>query len=181
MLEINYLLLVIIFILVLIAVLLIIFLVNRNKFMALNVKIKESENEIDILLEEKRQLLLSIYDNIVDYFDDNSTIKTDELKGISDRFIFSDRLHDMEIRILNVFNYKKTFIADDNVSELINKLTVVSNDCLSIEYYYNDRVDEIHKLLEAFPSRVIGRMLGNSKKEKYEHKEEEVFEILKDK
>ncbi|MBP5678588.1 MAG: LemA family protein [Bacilli bacterium] len=173
---------IIIAVVVCISFLLLIATIMNSRFQLAIIKIEKAEEDIDIYLEKKRDLL-----------DRSRPIITKELK--EDVF-----LPELELNLQQMNNYdendilKKCYgdllrIIDDNdkllKSESLNTiLTGLSNneeDVVGAIKFYNDTVVEYNKLIVAFPSNIVGLFKRYKKKPFYNNDKKEMFEILNEK
>lgn len=167
---------------VVISVILLIATIINNRFQLAVIKIEKAEEDIDIYLEKKRELLdrtrpiitkeLKLEDFLpelnqnfqeISNFDENDILKkayNDLFKTIdeNDKLLKSDAL----ITILNNLN--------DNEEDIVGAIK-----------FYNDTVVEYNKLAVSFPSNIVGLFKRYKKKEFYNNEKREMFEILNEK
>lgn len=167
---------------VLIAIILLIIIIYHNKFQFSIIKMDEAENNIDILLQKKFDLI-----------NRSRSIIKKELK-IDD---FLDNLDNNDLNFnhfeMNNFlkkNYNELFkLLDDNEKLYKNKALVsIIEDINENELelvaaikFYNDNVVTFNKLIMSFPSNIIRLFFGYKKKDFYNNEKREIFEILKEK
>lgn len=168
---------------ILLVIICIIVIVYHNKFQFAIIKIDEAENNIDILLQKKLDLLnrakpiIKKKLKLKDFLED--------LDNISDK-----NLDHFQINIELKQNYNELFqILDDNEKLLKNEsLVSIVRDINDNEVelvaaikFYNDNVVLFNQLIKAFPSNVIAFFCRYKKKDFYNNEKREIYEILKDK
>ena len=154
-----------------------------GKFQYTIIKMDEAENNIDILLQKKLDLLKKCRPIIE--------------KAIKDIDFMND-VEDISTRDMNHFelhnylkeNYNSLFkILDDN-SKLYKKknlITIIENindnelELVAAIKFYNDNVVVFNQLIMTFPSNILKVVFGYKKKEFYNNEKREIFEILKNK
>ena len=167
---------------VIVALIILIFVIYHNKFQISVVKMEEAENNIDLFLQKKLELLKRA-----------QKIKKKELK--MDDFL--EQLEDNSIQDLNHFElndalklaFNELFkVLDDNEKlfkseSLVRIVEDINNneiDLVAAVKFYNDTVVTFNQLIVSFPSNIIRLFFGYKKKEFYNHEKREIYEILKD-
>ena len=155
-------------------------LVNGYKLKALSIKIEEAEKNASEILKDKYNLLTSI-DSIMksknkeDLFKDLESIDIEKL----DNFELNKELSKFDKTVVELTDYNKEIVFDDNEEEVFENLIKTNIDRLAIEKYYNDNATKFNKLLDKIPSSIISKFRDYSKKDLFNNKKEEIFEILK--
>ena len=104
-------------------------------------------------------------------------VKTDIEK--LDNFELNKELSIFDKTVVELTDYNKEIVFDDNEEEVFENLIKTNIDRLAIEKYYNDNATKFNKLLDKFPSSIISKFRDYSKKDLFNNKKEEIFEILK--
>lgn len=167
---------------VIVALIILIFVIYHNKFQISIVKMEEAENNIDLFLQKKLELLKRAQPII------KKELKMDE---------FLEQLEDNNIQDLNHFElndalklaFNELFkVLDDNEKlfkseSLVRIVEDINNneiDLVAAVKFYNDTVVTFNQLIVSFPSNIIRLFFGYKKKEFYNHEKREIYEILKD-
>lgn len=152
-----------------------------NKFQFAIIKIEEAENNTDLYLHKKYDLIKRITPII-----NEELKKKDLLSNINDSI---DKLNHFELnkKLGNIFNdlFK---ILDDNdkllksekIIKIIDDLNDNEEDLVASIKFYNDTVVTFNQLILSFPSNIIRLFFHYKKKEFYSHEKREMYEILKD-
>ncbi len=168
------------FLIILLALMFTIYVINYNKFKSIVIKINEANENINVLLREKYNLLLLLKEVMNDkgkteVFESIENIKVNELNSFELNIELSK--FDKDVIELRDFNKDVEFNEED-----INKfddLESIDIDCLASEKYYNDNASLYNKLLDSFPSNIVAKIKRYKEKELYSNQKEEMFEILK--
>lgn len=161
-------------------ILLILFIVKANKLKLMNYKIKEAEKDVTDILNEKYNKLGNINNimktkNKEDLFKDLETLEIDKLNN----FELNKELAKFDKIIIELTDYNKEIVFDDQEEECFDKLAKININRLAIEKYYNDNVTVFNKAIEKFPSNIIAKFKKYDEKELFSNEKEEIFEILK--
>lgn len=167
---------------VVVALIGIIFISYHNKFRISIVKIEEAENNIDLFLQRKLDLLKRARQVII------KELKLEDFLDQLDSEIVPDLNH-FELNDLLKKSYNELFqILDDNeklfksesLVHIIDDLNANEIDLVASIKFYNDTVVTFNQLIVSFPSNIIRLFFGYRKKEFYNHEKREIYEILKD-
>lgn len=159
----------------------IIFILYHNKFRISIVKMEEAENNIDLFLQRKLDLLKRARQVII------KELKLEEFLDQLDSTIIPDLNH-FELNNLLKKSYNELFqILDDNeklfksesLVHIIDDLNTNEIDLVAAIKFYNDTVVTFNQLIVSFPSNIIRLFFGYRKKEFYNHEKREIYEILK--
>lgn len=167
---------------VVIALICLIFVIYHNKFQISIVKIEEAENNIDLFLLKKLDLLKRAQPII------KKELKVDSfLEQLEDSYI--QDLNHFELNNLLKTKFNELFqILDDNeklfksesLVRIIEEINDNEIDLVAAVKFYNDTVVTFNQLIVSFPSNIIRLFFGYKKKEFYSHEKREMYEILKD-
>lgn len=167
-------------IIVIIAIALFIYVIYYNKFQIAIIKISEAEENINILLNKKLELMIRINKFIEEKKEENKLSGIEKLeKKELNTFELNSELNKYNKKIIEITDYNKEIIFDDNENAVLDELAEVNINCLAAERYYNDNVIIYNKLIKCFPSNVVSKICKYKLKDFYSSEKEEIFEILK--
>lgn len=170
-------------IIVVISLITLIIIIYHNKYRSVIVKIDEAENNIDILLDTKLDLLKKCITPIRRSLKDKTYME--DLENFSKVDMSSLELHNYLRK-----NYNKLFKTLDENEKLYKRkaLTSVIDELNENEIslsasikFYNDNVSINNKLVSTFPSNIIRFFFGYKLRDFYDNEKREIFEILKEK
>lgn len=167
---------------VFVALFIMIIVIYRNKFQFAIIKIDEAENNIDLLLQKKLELVKRC-SSIV-----KKELKLEEfLEELEEEEL--DKLNHFELNNLLKEQYNSLFqTLDDNEKlfeseALVSIVTEINNneiELIAAVKFYNDTVVLFNQLIVSFPSNIIRFLFRYKKKEFYNNEKREIYEILKD-
>ena len=157
-----------------------------NKFQMVRIRISEAENNIDILLQKKFQLLERAIKIIEDfdskYQEEEISTKLVKIKNKKvNNFELNKELEKM------IAEYKSLLDLDSKVSEIssiinINfELVEIDNELNAAKKYYNEHIVSYNKLIRSIPSNIVAKIYHYTVKDFYSDEKIEIFEILKEK
>ncbi len=154
-------------------------LAYKNKYNFLYIKVKEADNNLDILLQKKEEILLKIVPILEDakIKDIPEVIKL-KSKRIDHHELYQE-LMDMTTDILKIIDDYEDKLDFDKLDNLIDKLNENENDLRAALKYYNDNGEEIIYLSHKFPTNLIKIFSHYQDIETYKLKKRETFEVLK--
>ena len=162
-------------ILILVSTLFIIIKNTKSKFLFLDIKLKEGENNISLFLQKKKDIM----DKIVKIVIQNEKYKDsfDEFNGDVNNQSDNFKLHS----VLNDYYNKlsKIIFEDDTIVNLLNELKDNEEDLIGVIKFFNDTVVDYNKLIVVFPHKIIAKVLGYTEEQFYKNEKEEMFQILK--
>lgn len=165
---------------VIIAAIITIYIMNYNKFQVAIIKISQAEENISMLLKEKLNLLIRINKFIEEKKVENKLVGIEKIANKElNNFELNAELDKFNKKIIEITDYSKEVIFDDNELEVITALMKINIDCLAAQRYYNDNVVIYNELVKCFPSYIIGKVCKYKIKDFYSNEKEEIFEILK--
>ena len=164
-------------IIVVISILLILEITFYNKFQVARIRISEAENNIDILLQKKLVLLERVIKVIEEanpkYKEDQILINVIKLKNKKvNNFELNKELDKALAEYKGLMDLDSKLGSIDSLTSINYDLTNVDNDHTIVSY---------NKLIQCFPSNIVGSFFRYRRKEFYSEEREEVFEILKKK
>ena len=168
-------------ILILVSTLFIIIKNTKSKFLFLDIKLKEGENNISLFLQKKKDIM----DKIVKIVIQNEKYKDsfDEFNGDvnnqSDNFKLHSVLNDYYNKLSKIIFEDDTIVQDEKLVNLLNELKDNEEDLIGAIKFFNDTVVDYNKLIVVFPHKIIAKDLGYTEEQFYKNEKEEMFQILK--
>ncbi len=157
----------------------IIVLVYKNKYNFLYIKVKEADNNLDILLQKKEEILLKIVPILEEakIKDIPEVIKL-KSKKLNHHEMYRE-LMSMTSEILKIIDDYEERLDFKKLDALVDKLNENENDLRAALKYYNDNGEEIVYLSHKFPTNLIKTFSHYQDIETYKLEKRETFEILK--
>lgn len=157
----------------------IIVLVYKNKYNFLYIKVKEADNNLDILLQKKEEILLKIVPILEEakIKDIPEVIKL-KSKKLNHHEMYRE-LMSMTSEILKIIDDYEERLDFKKLDDLVDKLNENENDLRAALKYYNDNGEEIVYLSHKFPTNLIKTFSHYQDIETYKLEKRETFEILK--
>ncbi len=154
-------------------------LVYKNKYNFLYIKVKEADNNLDILLQKKEEILLKIIPILEEakIKDIPEVIKL-KSKRLNHHELYQE-LMDMTTEILKIIDDYEDKLDFKKLDALVDKLNENENDLRAALKYYNDNGEEIIYLSHKFPTNLIKTFSHYQDIETYKLEKRETFEILK--
>ena len=153
---------------------------KSDKINDLLVKINEAEENIDLLIKKKLELVININNYIEDkseetILEDVGDILNKELSSYEQNTMLNSCYN----KILELVDYNNSIILPDEEYKDVKKLKDVSINLLGVEKYYNDNIKILNDYISGFPASVVAKSKKIKKKEPYTNEKSEIFEILK--
>lgn len=168
---------------VVLALFLIFIIIYHNKFHFAIIKIDEAENNIDILLEKKMELLsrarpIVMKEIKIDSFlDDIDELKEKELNHFEMNRLLKEDYHEL----FKVLDDNEKLLQSEMLSSILDSLNDVEEEMRGSIKFYNDNVVVFNQLVGSFPANIIGFFCRYKRKEFYNNEKREIYEILNDK
>lgn len=155
----------------------------HNNYRFIMIKVSEAENNINMLLDKKVQLL----DETRPIIEKELKLKgfLEDLDGLKEK-----DLEPFELKNILKVNYDELFrIIDENekllkskkLVQIIEQINNNEEEIIGSIKFYNDNVVILNKLIKSFPSNFIGFLFRYKPKEFYKNEKREIYEILKEK
>lgn len=154
----------------------------NNRFQLALIKIEKAEEDIDIYLEKKRELL-----------DRTRPIISKEMKldiflpeleqdftAVSN-FDENDILKRCYNELFKMIDDNDKLLKSDTLTNILKNLNENEENIVGAIRFYNDTVVAYNKLVVAFPSNIIGLFKRYKKKSFYNNEKREIFGILSEK
>lgn len=174
---------IIIGIVVFISIIIILFMVIYNKFQFAIIKIDEAENNTDIFLEKKKELIDRIKPIFIEELKNDKildNLENTDLKSIN-HFESNKLLKTYYFEVLKIIDENDQLINNENIMNIMNELDDNEESLIGSIKFYNDNVVLFNKLIVSFPSNIIRLFFRYRKKEFYQNEKLEMYEILKEK
>ena len=167
---------------VIIAIICLIFVIYHNKFQISIIKIEEAENNIDLFLEKKLDLLRRAQPIIKKELKLDSFLEQLEERYIQDlnHFELNNLLKTEFDELFQILDENEKLFKRESLVRIIEELNDNEIDLVAAVKFYNDTVVTFNQLIVSFPSNIIRLFFGYKKKEFYSHEKREMYEILKD-
>lgn len=168
---------------VFIALLAIIVVIYHNKFQLAIIKIDEAENNIDILLEKKADLLKRTRPiiqkelKLEHFLDDLETYEEKQLNHFEMHDFLKENYHEL----FKILDDHEKLLKSETLVSIIEDLNENEEETIGAIKFYNDTVVIFNQLISTFPSNIIGFFWRYKRKEFYNNEKREIYEILNDK
>ena len=172
----------ILLIFVIISLLAFIIVIINKKFQLTIIKIDKAEEDIDIYLEKKKELLTRTVPIV------KKELKIKEFLGELDKY--NNDLNNFEKHNLLKSNYNELFktldeneklLKSDSLVKILEELNDNEENIVGAIKYYNDSVVQFNQLVVSFPCNLIALVRRYKKLEFYNNEKREIFEILNQK
>ena len=144
------------------------------------IKIKEANENISILLKKKLEGCNKIV-KIIDEKNEDELCKEFKINNSKDlsNFELNDKVNDLYNRIIEIVDYNKDVILDDDETKKLNKLKDLNLELLGVQKYYNENAKDMNKYVGRIPYNLVAKFKGYKRVKLYENTKKEIFEILK--
>ena len=164
------------------SVLLGVYVIFNNKFQFSLIKIEKAEEDIDMYLQKKLELLNRTRPII------KKELKLDDYMTELDVSFEEMNNKEMHNVLKNVYNslFKtldehEKLLKSDTLVSILESLNNNEEDIIGAIKFYNDTVVEFNQLIVSFPSKIIAVLKRYKKKDFYNNEKREIFEILNEK
>ena len=151
----------------------------KNKYSFLYIKVNEAENNLDIMLQKKQEILLKIANDLkkkkIDDVPDITKVKSKKVDHHSLYNMLSSTM-DIITKIVEDFEDK---VMDERLQRLVNLLNDNENDLRAALKYYNDHATDIDYYAHKFPSNIVKKISHYQDVELYKIVKKEKYAILK--
>lgn len=164
---------------VIISFILLICTIINNRFQLAIIKIEKAEEDIDIYLEKKRELLdrtrpvvskeLKIEGFLPELEQDFKTISN---------FDENDILKKCYNDLFKIIDDNDKLLKSESLTNILTNLNDNEEDIVGAIRFYNDTVISYNKLIVSFPSNVVGFFKRYKKKAFFNNEKREIFDIL---
>lgn len=169
-------------IIVFISLILLIMTIFSNKFKLAVIKIQKAEEDIDIYLQKKKELLdrtrpIVMKELKLDDFITDLNIPLDNINN----FESNDILKNCYNTLLKTIDDNDKLLKSEALNTILDDLGENEENIIGAIKFYNDTVVDFNRLIVSFPSNIIALLKKYKKKVFYNDEKKEMFEILNDK
>ncbi len=164
-----------------IAFILLIIVIYYNKFQFSIIKIEEAENNSDIFLNKKHDLIKRLVPIIRKELKNKKIIlEIDEDYSSLNHFELNDKLSKIDNELFKILDDNEKLLKSNKITKLIEEFNDNEDELVASIKFYNDTVVDFNKLIVSFPSNIIRFIFRYKKKQFYNHEKRQMYEILKD-
>ena len=164
---------------IVICIILMIFTLVNNKFKLAVIKIDKAEEDIDIYLQKKKDLLDRTRPIIKKELKKDSFLDAlDNNYGEMNHFQRNDNLKTAYTELYKVIDENEKLLKSDTLVSILEELNNNEENIIGSIKFYNDTVVLYNHLVVSFPSNIISIFKRYKKKEFYNNEKREIFEIL---
>lgn len=169
-------------IIIIITVFTITFVLCSNRFNLVIIKIDKAEEDIDLYLQKKKELLGRAKTIIQkELKSDDIMVELDNLGEEVNNFQTHNFLKIIYNELFKLLDENEKLLKSDNLVKILEELNDTEEDIVGAIKFYNDTVVEFNQLVVSFPSKIVALFKRYKKKEFYKHEKREIFEILNEK
>jgi len=151
----------------------------KNKYSFLYIKVNEAENNLDILLQKKQEILFKIANDLKKKkIEDVPDIVKLKSKKVDHHSFYNMLSSTMDIITKMVEDFEEK-IMDESLQRLLNLLSDNENDLRAALKYYNDHATDIDYYSHKFPSNIVKKFSHYQDVELYKLAKKEKYAILK--
>ena len=172
---------VIIVIIVLISFVLLIGTIFNNKYKLAIIKIDKAEEDINIYLEKKEELLDRTRPIIKKELKLKSFLEKLDNKNDLDNFQKNDLLKNCYNELFKILDENDKLLKSDSLNSILSNLNENEEQIVGAIKFYNDTVVDYNQLVISFPTNVIAFFKGYKKRNFYNNEKREMFDILNEK
>ena len=153
----------------------------NNKFMLAVVKISKAEEDIDMYLIKKKDLLLRAKAVVIKELKLNDflpeiEVNFDEINNFEENDILRKAYNDLFKKI----DDNDKLLKSEALGNILEELDDNEEDIVGAIKFYNDTVVDFNQLIISFPSGVIAFFKRYKKKEFYNNEKREMMDIIND-
>lgn len=170
-------------IVVIVAFILFFIVIGHNKFQFAIIKMEEAENNIDVLLHKKLDLLDRAIPvvkkelKLENFLEDIENSKNDNVN----LFQLNNLLKCNSDTFYKILDENEKLFKSETLSSIINDMGNNEIELTAAIKFYNDGVVIFNKLISSFPSCILAFFKRYKKKEFYNNEKREIFDILNNK
>ncbi len=155
----------------------------HNNYRFIMIKVNEAENNINMLLDKKRQLLEDTKPiikkelKLKEFLEDLDEVKEKEI----DSFELKNILKVNYDELFRIIDENEKLLKSKKLVQIIEQINNNEEEIIGSIKFYNDNVVILNKLIKSFPSNVVGFLFRYKPKNFYKNEKREIYEILKEK
>lgn len=164
-----------------IAFILLVIVIYYNKFQFSIIKIEEAENNSDIFLNKKYELIKRVAPIIRKELK-KKTLLSEIDKDIEslNHFELNDKLSKIDNDLFKILDENEKLLKSNKIISIMDEFNDNEDDLVASIRFYNDTVVDFNKLIVSFPSNLIRVIFRYKRKEFYNHEKRQMYEILKE-
>lgn len=166
-----------------ISIVLMVITANYNKFRFAIIKIDEAENNIDVLLKKKQDLLeraraiIKKELKLKEFMEDMEFLNESTIN----HFEMNNSLKELHDELNKVLDENEKLFKSEALVSILEELSDNEEAILGSTKFYNDNVVIFNQLVGAFPSNIVAGIWHYKRKEFYNNEKREMYEILNEK
>ena len=165
-----------------VAFLLLIATIYSNRFHLVIMKIDKAEEDIDMYLVQKKELLdrtrpIVMKEVKLEEFIPEIEINFDTINNFEENEILKKAYNEL----LHTIDENDKLLKSDALTAILDSLNENEENIVGAIRFYNDTVVEFNHLILSFPSNIIAFFKRYHKKDFYKNEKREMYEILNDK
>ena len=166
-----------------VSIILMIITISYNKFKFTIIKIDETENEIEVLLKKKIELL----DRTRPIIKKELKLKgfMDDIEFLSEstinHFEMNNSLKEFHNELNKTLDENEKLFKSEALTSIIDEINSNEEAIVGSTKFYNDSVVTFNQLVGSFPSNVVAFLWHYKRKEFYNNEKKEMYEILNEK
>lgn len=164
-----------------IAFILLVIVIYYNKFQFSIIKIEEAENNSDIFLNKKYELIKRVAPIIRKELKKKTLLSEidDNMESLN-HFELNDKLSKIDNDLFKILDENEKLLKSNKVISIMDEFNDNEDDLVASIRFYNDTVVDFNKLIVSFPSNIIKVIFRYKRKEFYNHEKRQMYEILKE-
>lgn len=174
-------LVIIILVICFISLILLIATIFNNKYKLAIIKIDKAEEDINIYLEKKEELLDRTRPIIKKELKLKSFLEKLDNKNDLDNFQKNDLLKNCYNELFKILDENDKLLKSDSLNSILSNLNENEEQIVGAIKFYNDTVVDYNQLVISFPTNVIAFFKGYKKRDFYNNEKREMFDILNEK
>ncbi len=153
----------------------------KNKYSFLYIKVNEAENNLDILLQKKQEILIKIAENLEKKkIKDVPEVGKLKSKKLDHRSLYTTLESTMNTMTKLIEDFEDK-IMDQALQKLLTLLNDNENDLRAALKYYNDHATDINYYAHKFPANFVKKISHYQDVELYKIEKREKYAILRSK
>ncbi len=168
---------------VVISLILMVITVCYNKFRVAIIKIDEAENDIDVLLKKKIELLdrtrpiIKKELKLEEFIEDIEMLKESHIN----HFEMNNHLKEFHNTLVRILDDHEKLYKSETLVSILDEIKSNEESILGCTKFYNDNVVLFNKLVGSFPSNIVALLWRYKRKDFYNNEKREMYEILNEK
>ena len=164
-----------------IAFILLIIVIYYNKFQFSIIKIDEAENNSDIFLNKKYELIKRVAPIIRKELKKKTLLSEidDSIESLN-HFELNDKLSKIDNDLFKILDENEKLLKSNKIIGIMDEFNDNEDDLVASIRFYNDTVVDFNRLIVSFPSNIIRIIFRYKRKEFYSHEKRQMYEILKE-